>query len=49
MSDASDVTRSAAHHTRIIEALKAGDIDAAADALSDNWTYGFEKLLLLKF
>jgi DNA-binding GntR family transcriptional regulator len=49
MSDASDVTRSAAHHSRIIEALRVSDIDAAADALSDNWTYGFEKLLLLKF
>jgi DNA-binding GntR family transcriptional regulator len=48
MSDVSDVTRSAAHHTRIIEALKAGNIDEAASALSDNWTYGFERLLLLK-
>ncbi len=49
MSDASDVTRSAAHHARIIEALKACDIEAAANALSDNWTYGFERLLLLQF
>ena len=48
MSDVSDVTRSAAHHTRIIAALKAGNIDDAAGALSDNWTYGFERLLLLK-
>ncbi len=49
MSDVSDVTRSAAHHTRIIEALKVCDIEGAANALSDNWTYGFERLLLLKF
>ncbi len=49
MSDVSDVTRSAAHHARIIEALRASDIEAAAAALSDNWTYGFERLLLLRF
>jgi DNA-binding GntR family transcriptional regulator len=48
MSDVSDVTRSGAHHTRIIQALKAGNMEEAASALSDNWTYGFERLLLLK-
>jgi DNA-binding GntR family transcriptional regulator len=48
MSDESDVVRSAVHHARIVDALKNGDIEAAAAALSDNWTYGFERLLLMR-
>jgi DNA-binding GntR family transcriptional regulator len=49
MSDDSDVVRSAAHHARIIAALRSADIEAAAVALGENWTYGFERLLLMNF
>jgi hypothetical protein len=48
MSGEGDVIRSADQHARIIMALKARHIEAAANALSDNWTHGFERLMLLK-
>lgn len=49
MSDESDIVRSAEHHTRITDALRADDIEAAASALADNWNYGFERLLRAYF
>jgi DNA-binding GntR family transcriptional regulator len=45
MSDESDVIRSAAHHTEIIQALERDDIDAASAALARHWAYGFERLI----
>jgi DNA-binding GntR family transcriptional regulator len=49
MSDERDVARSAEHHKNVIEALEADDIEAAVAALAQNWNYGFERLMLLRF
>lgn len=46
MGDEEDVERSSAQHTRIIEALRADDSEAASVALAEHWDYGFDRLLL---
>ena len=40
------VPRSVAQHEAVIAALEAGDFDAAAARLEDNWRFGLERLLL---
>lgn len=46
MMDSLLIAESARQHTRIIDAIVAGDVEAAVNALADNWRFGMETLLL---
>jgi DNA-binding GntR family transcriptional regulator len=46
MMDAVLISKSATQHARIIDAITAGDVETAVNALADNWRAGMETLLL---
>jgi len=46
MMDAVLISKSARQHTRVTDAITAGELEAAVNALADNWRFGMETLLL---
>jgi len=46
MMDAVLVAESVKQHTRVTDAITAGELEVAVNALADNWRFGMETLLL---
>ena len=46
MMDPLLISKSAREHTRVTDAITAGELEAAVNALADNWRFGMETLLL---
>jgi DNA-binding GntR family transcriptional regulator len=46
MMDATLISTSVRQHARVADAIRASELEAAVEALADNWRFGMETLLL---